>query len=84
MRGAPDPDHFARARAHGTIPATRNTDDVEVPHRRQQDHPGLFAICRDNDPRDISHAEVARAIASIVAAEVPLAGTFHTLKRWRY
>ena len=64
------------------ILTTRNPDDVEAPHR-QPDHPGISAIYLGNDPRDRSCAGIAQAIANIVAAAVPIAGTFHTPNRWR-
>jgi len=84
LRGAPDPEHFAYHRAHGMILVTTNPDDLEALHRQQPDHSGIFAIYQDNDPRDMAQAEIAQAITNIIAAEVPLAGTFHTLNRWRY
>ena len=84
LRGAPDPEHFAYARAHSMILVTKNPDDFEALHRQQPDYPGIFAIYQDNDSRDMSYAEIAQAIANIVAAEVPITGTFHTLNRWRY
>ena len=84
LRGASDPDHFAYARVHGLIVITKNPDDFEALHRDYPDHPGIFAIYQDNDPRDMSYTEIAQAISSIVAAGMQIAGAFHVLNRWRY
>ena len=79
-----NPDHFAYARAHDLIVVTKNPDDFEELHRRYPEHPGIFAIYQDNDPRDMSYPEIAQAIANIVAAEIAITGAFHILNRRRY
>ena len=65
LRGAPDEEHFAYAHAHHLTLVTKNPDDFEILHRRHPDHPGIFAIYQDNDPRDMSYGEIVQAIAKI-------------------
>jgi len=63
---------------------TKNPADFAELHRGQPDHPGIFAIYQDNDSRDMSYAEIAQSIANLLAAGIPVSGTFHILNRWRY
>ena len=63
---------------------TKDPDDFEVLHLLEPDHPGIFAIYQDNDPRDMSNEEIAHAIQNIVDAGVPITGQFHVLNMWRY
>ena len=63
---------------------TRDPDDFEALHQAHPEHPGIFAIYQDNDRRDMSFQEIARAIQNIVDAGVPIAGQFHVLNHWRF
>jgi hypothetical protein len=64
---------------------TKNPKDFEQLHREGHTHAGIFAVYQDNDStRDVSHADVVRAIANLEAAGVPIAGQFHVLNQWRY
>jgi len=63
---------------------TKNPDDFEALQLVDANHPGIFAIYQDNDPRDMSNQEVAEAIQNIVNAAIPVGGAFHKLNSWRY
>lgn len=84
LRGATDDDHFAYARNQNLIVITKNPDDFEALHAQYPDHPGIFAIYQDNDPRDMSAVEIVQAIQNLVDVELPLTGVFHALNDWRY
>ena len=84
LRGAPDMQHFVYARAHGLVVVTKNPSDFEDLHRQFSEHPGVFAVYQDNDARDMSHEEIAQAIANIVGAKIPIPDRFHILNQWRY
>ncbi len=84
LRGATDEVHFAYARGQDLIVITKNPDDFEALHVQHPNHPGIFAIYQDNDPRDMSAVEIVQAIQNLVDAEVFLAGDFHSLNNWRY
>ncbi len=84
LRGASDDEHFAYACAHGLIVVTKNPDDFEALHLQHPEHPGIFAIYQDNDPRDMSYGEIAQTIANIIASGIPIAAVFHSLNQWRY
>jgi predicted nuclease of predicted toxin-antitoxin system len=84
LTGADDEAHFAYVRAHGLVLVTFNADDFIALHERTSDHPGIFLIYSDNDvTRDMTNAEVVRAIANVLAAGVPIAGHVHPLNHWR-
>lgn len=47
-------------------------------------HPGIFVICRENDPtRDLTRRGIVQAIANLLASGIPLADGFHILNHWR-
>lgn len=84
LRGADDGAHFAYARAHDLIVVTKDPDDFEELHRQHPHHPGIFAIYQDNDARDMSDEDIARAIQNVIEAQAPLIDTFHVLNHWRF
>jgi hypothetical protein len=58
-------------------------------HDADPNHFGILAVYQDNDPtRDMSDAEIVRAIANLEAAAQsggdPVDGRFHSLNDWRY
>ena len=76
---------FAYAVAHGLCIVTKNPDDFRALHQAHPDHPGIFLIYQDNDvTRDMTDAEVVRALQNVAAADVPIAGEIHALNHWRY
>ena len=84
LTGASDITHFTYAHEHDLILITANPRDFESLHEQYPDHPGIFAIYQDNDPRDMTLAEIVQAIQNVMAAGVPIAGQFVTLNSWRY
>ncbi len=84
LTGARDNTHFAYAQAHDLIIVTKNPNDFVALHHTDPDHPGIFAVYQDNDPRDMSDDDIVQAIQNIVDAAVPIVGAVHSLNRWRY
>jgi len=73
---------------HKHVFLTRNHDDFEDLHLLLQAaggaHGGIVVVRSDNDPsRDMKDRDVARAIANLDAAGVPIANEVHILNHWR-
>jgi hypothetical protein len=84
LLGADDAQHFAYARQHDLILVTANPADFRRLHDRDARHAGIFAVYQDNDPRDMTYEEMARAMQNLIDAAVPIDGQFHVLNVWRY
>lgn len=91
LLGAPDEEHLEYASTAGIPLLTRDSRDFGHLHMLSGStaaaprHSGILAVYEDNDPaKDMSPREIARAIANLLAAAVPIAGEFHVLNRWRY
>jgi predicted nuclease of predicted toxin-antitoxin system len=84
LLGADDILHFDYARHHLLIVVTKNPSDFEELHHRHPEHPGIFAVYQDNDPRDMTDLQIAEAIWNLGAAAMPIANQFHVLNAWRY
>lgn len=85
LTGRDDDVHFQHAAAQGLVLLTRNPRDFELLHRANPSHAGVLAVYQDNDPdRDMSYAEIVRAIANLEGSGLPVAGSFHVLNAWRY
>ena len=85
LTGRDDAVHFAYATEHGLIVLTKNPDDFVELHQKNCQHAGILLVYQDNDPdRDMSHADVVRAIANLEGAGVALPGCCHVLNAWRY
>ena len=87
-KGWDDPDHLEYAASHGYVLLTHNPRHFNTLHKSWQTqgrtHAGIFLICRDNNIRkDMTHADVVRAIANLVASGLPIVNEVHTLNRWR-
>jgi predicted nuclease of predicted toxin-antitoxin system len=77
--------HFRYAAAQGLVLLTRNPRDFEQLHRANPQHPGVLAIYQDNNPdRDMSYADIVRALANLEKAGIELRDAFHILNAWRY
>jgi Domain of unknown function (DUF5615) len=77
--------HFAHARATGQIILTYNPADFEQLHHNFPDHPGILAIYQDNNPaRDMTYADVVRAIANLEQMGVIFAGGFWSLNAYQW
>jgi hypothetical protein len=85
LTGADDDAHFAHARTQGRVVLTYNAMDFLALHRQAPDHPGILVVYQDNDPsKDMTYAEIGRAIANLVALGEPVAGGFWVLNRFRW
>lgn len=89
LDGAEDDVHFRYAVSHGLAILTKNPPDFEALHLQYPVHPGVLAVCQDNDPnRDMTDPEIVRAIGNLELAAAsggnPIAGFFHILNNWRY
>lgn len=89
LQGADDDEHLAYAAANGFAVITKNPSDFQNLHDVDPGHAGILAVYQDNDPlRDMSDAEIVKAIANLQAAAQlggePIAGRFHSLNDWRY
>ena len=85
LTGHPDEAHFRFAVANALVLLTKNPVDFENLHAADSSHSGILVIYQDNDPgRDMSYADIVRAIANLEQAGVPFPGAFHVLNAWRY
>ncbi len=85
ITGREDEAHFRYAITNGLILLTKNPDDFFELHQNDPHHAGILLVYQDNDPdRDMSHAEIVRAIANLEQASVAFAGSCHVLNAWRY
>jgi hypothetical protein len=86
--GDDDPVHLTHAVRDDRVFLTHNYDDFEQLHElvmaTQGHHPGILVVRKDNDPRrDLNAAGIVRAIARLVAANVPIADHYWVLNQWR-
>jgi len=85
LTGADDAVHFAHARATGRVILTLNPRDFKDLHDQEPDHPGILAVCQDNDPtKDMSYRQIVQAIANLERTRVAIAGRFWVLNAYRY
>ena len=88
MRGAEDAAHLRYAAAHQCTVVTANVRDFLTLHQTWQEqgrqHAGILALYRENNPqRDMTYAQIARAISRLERAGLPLQNMFHNLNMWR-
>jgi hypothetical protein len=90
LDGADDDVHFAFAIENDLTIITKNPADFYPLHEAvAPNHPGILGVYQDNDvSRDMSDAEIVRAIANVEATTQqggdPIAGHFFVLNEWRY
>ena len=85
ITGREDEVHFHYAAEHGLVLLTKNPDDFLELHEKNAQHAGILLVYQDNDPdRDMSHAEIVRAVANLEQAGMTFAGSCHVLNAWRY
>jgi len=88
MRGAEDAAHLQHAAVHQCAVVTANVRDFLTLHQTWQEegrhHAGILALYRENNPqRDMTYAQIARAISRLARAGLPLQNTFQNLNMWR-
>jgi predicted nuclease of predicted toxin-antitoxin system len=85
ITGRADDVHFRYAADHHLVLLTKNADDFLELHGKDSKHAGILVIYQDNNPdRDMSHADIVRAIANLLGAGVALSSTVQVLNAWRY
>ena len=89
LEGEDDDVHFRHAADNGLTILTKNPADFEALHHSNQQHSGILVVYQDNDQqRDMSNAEIVKAISNLEAAAQhggsPIHGEFHKLNDWRY
>lgn len=66
---------------------SQNHDDFELLHNlvvlSGGRHSGIFAIRKDNSPRDMTPSQISKAIARLLAAGTTVASQFIVLNHWR-
>ena len=83
--GKADEVHFQFAASHGSVLLTKNPDDFTQLHELSPEHAGILVIYQDNDPsRDMSYADIVRAIGNLETAGTTLAKSLQVLNVWRY
>ena len=88
MRGVEDEAHLRYATAQQCAVVTANVRDFLRLHQTWQEegrhHAGILALYRENNPqRDMTYAQIARAISRLERAGLPLQTMFHNLNMWR-
>jgi predicted nuclease of predicted toxin-antitoxin system len=85
IAGRDDEVHLAYAFANGLVLVTKNPDDFLELHHKNRQHAGILLVYQDNNPdRDMSHADIVRAITNLEQAGVTFAGSCNVLNAWRY
>ncbi len=85
LTGADDEFHFAHAQATGQTLLTYNPADFAALHRQFPEHAGILAIYQDNDPaKDMTYADIVRAIANLEQTGVKIAGEFWVLNAFQW
>jgi predicted nuclease of predicted toxin-antitoxin system len=85
ITGRDDDVHFHHAATNGLVLLTMNPQDFVELHQKNPQHPGILLVYKDNDPnRDMSPADIVRAIGNLEDAGVTMADTVHVLNAWRY
>jgi predicted nuclease of predicted toxin-antitoxin system len=83
--GREDDAHLQYAAVNGLVLLTKNPDDFLELHQKNSQHAGILLVYQDNDPdRDMSHAEMVRAIANLEQAGIAFVGSCQVLNAWRY
>ena len=69
----------------GRILLTRNCDEFRARHDAGVPHAGMFAIYRGPDSaKDMSRADIVRALANLDATGLDFAGQFVEVNAWQY
>ena len=88
LSGQQDAVHLRHAIREVRTLLTGNHDDFAFLHdlivEAEGHHGGVLVVRRDNNPkRDLSSKGIVRAIANLLAAQIPLRDQFMVLNHWR-
>src|SRR5690242_12133615 len=80
-----DAEVLADAKREGRVLLTRNVKDFRTLHEADARHPGILAEHQDRDPtKNMSSAEIVRAIDNIESSGWDVAGQFIALNAWNF
>jgi hypothetical protein len=83
--GADDVIHLDFAYRHQLSLVTKDTGDFAAIHEQGQPHYGILAICEEADwAKNMSYADIVRAINNLALADVQLQGQMYVLNHWRW
>ena len=81
--GQPDDVHLRYAAEHRLTVLTYNADDFLSLHDLYPEHAGVLVVYRDADmTRNMSYADIVRAIENLVASGVLIQGQIYVLNNW--
>jgi hypothetical protein len=87
LAGKPDPVHLKHCIQVQRVLISGNHRDFELLHNLVIEsggrHPGIFAIRKDNSPRDMSPSQIVRSIDKLTAAVAVVVNEFVVLNHWR-
>jgi uncharacterized protein DUF5615 len=87
LLGRPDPVHLLHCIQTHRVLISQNHDDFDLLHnlviQSGGQHPGIFAIRKDNSPHDMKPPHIVRAISRLLAAGTSIANQFIVLNHWR-
>ena len=76
---------LAHACRENRLVLTRNCGDFQALHRTEPAHVGILGVIQYNEPaKDMSYADIVRAIANIEASGWAFRGEFVILNQWHY
>lgn len=85
LSGEDDQVHLEYAAKHQFVLITKDPDDYAELHQSFPQHAGILGVYQDNDrSRDMSYADIVRAIANLEKAGASIQGEFHNLNGWQY
>jgi predicted nuclease of predicted toxin-antitoxin system len=85
LTGKPDNVVLDYTIAKNRVLLTHNCDDFEALHKLNPNHSGILAVYRSaNSLKNMSRKDIARAIANLEAASIPLVNQFISLNHWNY
>ncbi len=83
--GADDPIHFEYACQNKLIIVTKDPAHFEELYQDNKNHSGIFAIYEEADrSKNMSYADIVRAINNLAVAELVFEGEFFTLNHWQW
>jgi hypothetical protein len=73
---------------HDLVVLTVNARDYLALHdewqQRGEAHPGMLLVYRENNPqRDLTFAQIARAVSRLEQSGIPVRNTYHNVNMWR-
>ena len=85
LEGASDESVLSRAHCERRSVLTRNAEHFRDMHESGSNHTGILVVSEDSDSRkNMGYADIVRAVGSLEAAGLELAGQFVVLNAWKY